>query len=345
MVVRGLSSVPVIAAALAVGACSSAANTGFPEDDGGASSSSGSGSTSSSSSGSGTQSGSSSGSSSGSGSGSSSGSVSSSSSGSSSGSGSGSSSGSRSGSSSGSTSSSSSGGGTASCGCHGAPGCAVWDNVYVSWYGFNDNSCETEGQTGCNDIAYEAPVPTSGMYGTPYPNANNIVDTEATEHSGTYDDPITAASSADTDPQNPTAANPRHKFETSGGATLSPGTIIYNPEVQKYFILEDSCIECGDEYACIISPEDSTDCSIPSGCVPGTNLHIDFWMGPQYATDSNDLTNCENNSTVGNPFMGVSQVVVNPPPDLPVVTTPLFTGSGAGGGCWTSSQVPSITCQ
>ena len=199
---------------------------------------------------------------------------------------------------------------------------------------------------GCNDIAYSAPVPTAGYSGTPYPNAGNIVDTEATEHSGTYDDPITAASSADTDPQNPTGANPMHKFESFGGATLTPGTIIYNPEVQKYFIMEDSCIECGDEYACIVSPEDTDDGTVPPGCQPGTNLHIDFWMGPQFSTDSNDLNNCEDNSSVGYPWMGgPNQIVVNPPSNLPVVTTPLYTGSGPGGGCWTSSQVPAITCQ
>jgi len=37
-------------------------------------------------------------------------------------------------------------------------------------------------------------------------------------------------------------------------------------------------------------------------------------------------------------------VIVNPPPDLPVKTGLLYTGSGAGGGCWTSSQVNSVTC-
>lgn len=216
----------------------------------------------------------------------------------------------------------------------------------MSWYGFNDNSCSTEGQTGCNDIAYPAPQSTAGMYGTPYPNAGNIVDTEATEHTGAYDDPITAASSADTDPQNPTSSNPMHQFESSGGATLSPGTIIYNPEVQKYFIMEDSCIECGDEYACIISPEDMDESPVPAGCTPGTNLHIDFWMGPQFSTDTNDLNNCEDNSSVGSPWTGgQTQIIVNPPPDLPVITSPLYTGTGANGGCWTTTQVPSITCQ
>lgn len=231
--------------------------------------------------------------------------------------------------------------GTASCGCNGKAGCAVWDDVYISYYGFNDNSCATEGQHGCNDIAYPAPQPTSKTH----PNAANIKHTQATEGTGTYDDPITAASSADTDPANPTAANPRHAFESSGGATLSPGTLIYNPEVKKYFILEDSCIECGDEYACKISPEDTDDGTVPKGCVPATNLHIDFWMGPETSSDANDLQTCEDDSTVGNDWTGGGgQVVVNPPDNLPVVTTKLYAGAGSGGGCWTSAQRGKATC-
>lgn len=233
-----------------------------------------------------------------------------------------------------------------SCGCNGKAGCAVWSNVYISWYGFNDNSCGSESQHGCNDIAYGAPVSTAGEYGTAYPNAGNIKHTEATEGTGTYDDPITAASSADTDPQTPTSANPRHKFESSGGATLTPGTIIYNPEVKKYFIMEDSCIECGDEYACIVSPEDTDDGKVPSGCVPGTNLHIDFWMGPETSSDTDDLNTCEGNSTVGNDWVGGGgQVIINPPDNLPVVTTKLYSGTGSKGGCWTSSQEGQVSCK
>jgi hypothetical protein len=236
--------------------------------------------------------------------------------------------------------------GSAACGCHDQDGCAVWTNVYVSFYGFNDNSCTSENQHGCNDIAYPAPEPTAGMFGTPYPNAANIVHTQATEGAGTYDDPITAATSADTDPANPTASNPRHTFESSGGATLTPGTKIYNPAVQKYFIFEDSCIECGDEYACIVSPEDTDDGTVPPGCVPGKNLHIDFWMGPSFSTDSNDLNDCEDNSTTGSDwFGGGGDVVVNPPSDLPVATEKLYTGSGTGGGCWTKQQRQIALCE
>jgi hypothetical protein len=237
------------------------------------------------------------------------------------------------------------GSGDASCGCHGEAGCAVWSNVYISWYGFNDNSCTSENQHGCNDIAYPAPEPTAGQYGTPYPNAANITHTQANEGAGTYDDPITAAASADTDPETPTAKNPRHTFESFGGATLTPGTKIYNPEVQKYFIFEDSCLECGDEWACIVSPEDTDDGTVPANCTPSTNLHIDFWMGPSFSTDTNDLDNCEDDSTVGSDWVGGGgDVIVNPPSDLPVATGVLYTGSGAGGGCWTPAEQAATTC-
>jgi hypothetical protein len=231
------------------------------------------------------------------------------------------------------------------CGCHGKAGCAVWSDVYISWYGFNDNSCTSENQHGCNDIAYPAPVPAAGEYGTPYPNAGNISHTQATEGTGTYADPITAAASADSDPASPTANNPRHHFASAGGVTLTPGTMIYNPEVHKYFIFEDSCIECGDEFACVVSPEDTDDGKVPAGCTAGTNLHIDFWMGPSFSSDSNDLDACEDNSTIGSDwFGGPGQVIVNPPDDLPVVTTSLYSGSGAGGGCWTAQQATAATC-
>ncbi len=233
----------------------------------------------------------------------------------------------------------------AACGCHGQAGCAVWSDVYISWYGFNDNSCTVENQHGCNDIEYAAPQSTAGQFGTPYPNAANITHTQATEDSGTYDDPITAAASADSDPQDPTASNPRHAFEAAGGVTLTPGTLIYNPEVKKYFIFEDSCLECGDEFACKVSPEDTDDGTVPAGCTPGTNLHIDFWMGPSFASSTDDLNDCEDNSTVGSDwFGGPGQVIVNPPADLPVVTTKLFTGSGSGGDCWTSEQATAPSC-
>ncbi len=214
-------------------------------------------------------------------------------------------------------SSSSSGGGTATCGCNGQSGCAQWEQVYITWYGFNDNSCTTESQHDCDDIAYPG-------YG---PKKHQV----ATEGVGTYDDPITAAASD-------------QGWETAGGATLQPGTIIYNPEVKKYFIMEDSCLECGDEYKCHVSSDDTDDPNPPSGCKAGTYKHIDFWMGPDFQQDASTLNDCEDNSTIGDPYNGPGTVLINPPPNLPVVTTKLYTGSGTGGGCWTKSQASNDTC-
>ena len=234
------------------------------------------------------------------------------------------------------------GSGDQACGCHGQAGCAVWSDVYVSWYGFNDNSCTSENQHGCNDIAYPAPQSTAGQYVTAYPNAGAITHTQAAEGSGTYDDPITAAASADTDPATPTTKNPRHTFESEGSVTLTPGTKIYNPLVQKYFIFEDSCIECGDEWACTVSPEDTDDGSVPAGCVAKTNLHVDFWMGPSFSSDTADLDDCEDNSTLGSDWYGGGgDIVVDPPADLPVAGGALYAGSGS---CWTKVAATPATC-
>ena len=56
---------------------------------------------------------------------------------------------------------------------------------------------------------------------------------------GTYDNPITFASAK---------------------RLFSPGTRIYYPTLEKYFVMEDSCEECTDEYA------------LTGAC------HVDLWM-------------------------------------------------------------------
>jgi hypothetical protein len=212
-------------------------------------------------------------------------------------------------------------GSTAACGCHGKSGCAVWTNVFMTWYGFNDNSCTVETEHDCNTIAF----PGLG------PQKHQV----ATEGRGTYGDPVTCAASA---------TNSGGDSESAGGATLSPGTIVYNPEVKKYFIMEDQCAECTEDYLC--EPDDDTtpDTTAPAGCVNDEYMHIDFWMGPSFMQNATNLNNCEDNSTIGNPYAGTGTVVVNPPDNLPVVTTPLFAGSDAGGGCWTNTQVSSDSC-
>jgi hypothetical protein len=201
-------------------------------------------------------------------------------------------------------------------------GCAVWKNVYMTWYGFNDNSCSVESQHSCNTIAFPGVGPKKHRF--------------AMEGKGTYSDPVTAAASA-----NDAGTG---DLESAGGATLKPGTIIYNPEVKKYFVMEDQCAECTSNYLCKPDFSTSPPTRAPAGCKIDQYKHIDFWMGPSFLQSASTLNACEDNSTIGNPYRGTGTVIVNPPPNLPVNTKPLYTGTGTGGGCWTHRQVGPDPC-
>jgi 3D (Asp-Asp-Asp) domain-containing protein len=154
-------------------------------------------------------------------------------------------------------------------------------NVFVTWYGFNDNSCQVETDHNCNTIAF------SKMDG--FPTRHDI----ATEGAGTYADPSTFATAA---------------ADSGDPAEFPVGTIIYIPYVRKYFIMEDQCVECGDEWDAKKA------------------YHVDMWMGPSYGSDDTALMNCEDELTLGDgTFQGTGTIIVNPPPDLPVETAPLFS--------------------
>jgi hypothetical protein len=219
-----------------------------------------------------------------------------------------------------------------SCGTSAPAGCAVWTHVFMTNYGFNDNSGNSEGDKNSADIAYPG-------YG---PKKHTV----ATEGAGTYDDPITAASDTK---------------DSNGGATLAPGTFIYNPMSQKYYIMEDSCAECEADYGCKYD-DDEGDAAFPGdppasgACKTGQFLHIDFWMGPTVSqVDPTDLYNCEDNATIGdvydyndaitgplNSATTDGTVIINPPNNLPVRSGMLFQGDMAvpdGGGCWMQTQV------
>jgi hypothetical protein len=94
-------------------------------------------------------------------------------------------------------------------------------NVYVTWYGFNDNSCQVETDHNCNTIGF----PMSDGF----PTKHEI----GTEGDGSYANPGTFATAAD---------------DSGSPAEFAPGTIIYIPKVRKYFIMEDQCAECGMEW-------------------------------------------------------------------------------------------------
>lgn len=155
------------------------------------------------------------------------------------------------------------------------------NSIYVSMtsFGFNDNDNGC-GQYSTSTIAY------------PQNGGNPTLHNVGTEGAGTYDDPITFAADV------PYGIN---------NNTFPPGSRIYVPFLEKYFILEDQCATCGD-----VTPQASPASNVPQ-------YHIDLWMGPSSASDSTALNNCEASITRSD------YIIVRPRShSLAVDTTPLF---------------------
>jgi hypothetical protein len=110
---------------------------------------------------------------------------------------------------------------------------------------------------------------------------------------GSYADPLTLA----TDPRE-----------------LPPGSTVYVPFLKKYFVMEDDCAECIQDWSASKKP------------------HLDLWMS---ATGGADLLRCEDALTPDDP----APVRVNPPADLPVDPRALF----AGGHCLDIAPPPGRT--
>ena len=158
-------------------------------------------------------------------------------------------------------------------------------NFLVTLYGWPDNSPPG------NAIAYPE--------NEGYPTIHNVAS-----GTGTYADPITYATDQ---------------------AELPVGTIVYYPYLHRYFIMEDDCTECDEDWT-------------GQGPDGGPNLyHIDLWINGE-GGNSNDVINCEDDLTQNS-----ESVVVDPPSNEPVDTTPLFNSSdnscynpssfnGGGGG-------------
>jgi hypothetical protein len=142
-------------------------------------------------------------------------------------------------------------------------------NFLVTLYGWPDNSPPGDA------IAY----PEDGGY----PTIHNVAS-----GTGTYANPITYATDK---------------------SELAIGTIVYYPYLHRYFIMEDDCTECDEDWT-------------GSGPDGGPGLyHIDLWIGGQ-GGNSNDVINCEDNLTQNS-----EQVIIDPPNNEPVDTTALFNSS------------------
>jgi Ricin-type beta-trefoil lectin domain len=168
-------------------------------------------------------------------------------------------------------------------------------NFLVTLYGWPDNSPPG------NAIAYPE--------NDGYPTIHNVAS-----GTGTYANPITYATDQ---------------------SELPVGTIVYYPYLHRYFIMEDDCTECDEDWT-------------GQGPDGGPNLyHIDLWINGQ-GGNSNDVINCEDDLTQNS-----EQVIVNPPSTEPVDTTALFNsssnscynpssfngGGGGGGGSGTGTIV------
>jgi hypothetical protein len=124
---------------------------------------------------------------------------------------------------------------------------------------------------------------------------------------GTYSDPITFASDK---------------------SEIKAGTKIYVPRVEKYFIMEDDCTECDQDWS-------------GQGPDGGPKLwHFDLWIGGDGGNEF-DAINCEDALTLsdanGDPYM--ESVDINPPSNETVSSQPLFNTTT--GECYGNAQ-PSI---
>ncbi len=135
--------------------------------------------------------------------------------------------------------------------------------TYFTSYGYNDND---DG---------------SGHYGTAviaFPSKYHAI---ATAGKGTYSSPITFATDR---------------------REIPPHTMIYVPYLQKYFFMEDGCVECAADWD------------------NGHQWRTDLFMGPNNALQPEPaLANCESKITRH------AAMYINAGPGYPVDTTPLFS--------------------
>jgi hypothetical protein len=122
---------------------------------------------------------------------------------------------------------------------------------YVTFYGFDDNDDGNPTHLGTDVISRAA------IHGS------------AEEDLGTYESPGTLA---------------------TDGNFLTPGTKVYVPALKRYYVMEDTCVECTEDW------------------LQGKR-HVDLYVsgaGPELAA-------CEDRLT-----MESTKIIIDPPPNLPV---------------------------
>ena len=99
-------------------------------------------------------------------------------------------------------------------------------------------------------------------------------------------------------------------------AEAAPGTTVWVPRVGKYFIMEDDCTECDQDWS-------------GQGPDGGPKMwHFDLWSGGQNGNEF-DAIDCEDALTLSN-AAGDPQdesIIINPPSNEPVNSTPIFNST------------------
>ena len=131
---------------------------------------------------------------------------------------------------------------------------------------------------------------------------------------------VTFYAAADHDPPGSTdIAYPSDRHRTAGGTgtfddpitmatdvrEIPVGGLVYSPKLQRYFVMEDDCAPCIQEWGA------------------SKKAHVAFWIGG--GTDAR-VAACEDSLTSARPVA----IEYDPPPGLPVDTRPLY----ANGRCW-----------
>ncbi len=139
---------------------------------------------------------------------------------------------------------------------------------------------------------------------------------------------VTLYGFVDNSPPSAIISNPQIHQTAGGTGTLAdpvtfatdtreakPGTIVYDPFLKKYFIMEDTCTECTADWN------------------NGHKYRIDMWAGGDknslHDPEKSALLDCEDALTQD----AGTNVIFNPPAGLTVDTTPIFDAHTLK--CWT----------
>lgn len=166
----------------------------------------------------------------------------------------------------------------------------ILSQLSMTYYSYHDNSYPA----GCDDQGCWEAKP-NGSYDVAYPSPSSLYESAEDQKggNGSYESPIIAAV-------------PRHLE-----GCLLPNTRIYAPHLTKYLIVADKCPEEQDPN----NPNEEK-------CVPGKNM-IDVWM---YTTPENEMSKVEEcqEKWTDKGFHEEWPVLIHPPNDQPVDTTPFF---------------------